>query len=114
MVISRLGWFVCLAVAPLYAGVIDVSSQSSVVLHEGDTLSFAISAFSYMVHAPAFGAPADPPYVSFALLTAPLPGAPDLTFSLESFGGDVSTAVGDASLLPGYFQGSLYQGPVSE
>jgi hypothetical protein len=113
MSISRLGWFVCLAVAPLHAGAIDVSSQSSVTLYDGDTLTFAISAFSYQVHAPALGAPAAPPFVSFALLTAPLPGAPDLAFSLESYSGGVSIAIDDASLLPGYFQGSFYNGPIS-
>jgi hypothetical protein len=113
MAFSRLGWSLCLIVAPLYAGMVDVSSQSSVALHDGDTLTFAISAFSYRVHAPEFGAPADPPFLSFSLLTAPLMGALDLSFSLESYDGGVSAPVTDTSLAAGYFQGSLYQGPVT-
>ena len=113
MVFSRFGWYACLVAAPLYAGTIDVSSQSSVVLHDGDALTFAISAWSYQVHAPEFGAPADPSYVSFSLFTDPLIGALDLDFSLESNDGGTSAVIDDASLLSGYFQGSLYQGPVS-
>jgi hypothetical protein len=68
MVFLRVGWYACLVAAPLYAGTIDVSSQSSVVLHDGDALTFAISAWSYQVHAPEFGAPADPSYVSFSFV----------------------------------------------
>jgi hypothetical protein len=113
MVSSRLAWYVWLAAAPLWAGTIDVSSQSSVVLHDGDALSFAISAWSYQAHAAEFGAPADPPYVSFSLIMAPIVGTWDLSFALESNDGRTSAAVTDTRLSPGYFEGSLYQGPVS-
>lgn len=113
MASSRLAWYVWLAAAPLYAGMIDVSSQSSVVLHDGDALSFAISAWSYQAHAAEFGAPAEPPYVSFSLFTAPLTGTADLSFALESNDGGASAAFSNTRLSPGYFQGSLYQGPVS-
>jgi hypothetical protein len=51
--------------------------------------------------------------VSFSLFTDPLIGALDLDFSLESNDGGTSAVIDDASLLSGYFQGSLYQGPVS-
>jgi hypothetical protein len=113
MAFSRLGWFVCLAVAPLYGGTVDVSSLTSVTLNDGDSLTFAISAWSYKVHAAALGDPASPSDLSFSLLTDPLLAALDLSVSLESYGGAVSVAVGDASQ-PAYLEGSLYQGPVSD
>jgi hypothetical protein len=113
MVSSRLARYVWLAAAPLYAGTIDVSSQSSVALHDGDALSFAISAWSYQAHAAGFGAPADPPHVSFSLITAPITGTWDLSFALESNDGRASAAISDTRLSPGYFQGALYEGPVS-
>jgi hypothetical protein len=87
---------------------------SSVTLQNGDTLTFVISAWSYKVNAAAFGAPANPADASFSLLTDPLLAAPDLSFSLESYGGGVSTPVNGPRLLQGYLVGSLYQGPISE
>ena len=113
MVAPRFGWCVCLIVAPLYAGTIDVSSQSSVALENGNTLTFAISAWGYKVHAAALGGPVDPAYLSFSLLTDPLLDGMDLGFSLESYNGDVSVAVNDPLLSTGYFQGALYRGPVT-
>lgn len=113
MAASRFGWCVCLIVAPLYAGTIDVSSQSSVTLENGNTLTYAISAWSYKVHAAALGGPADPAYLSFSLLTDPLLDGLDLGFSLESYDGDVSVAVNDTVVLPGYLEGALYQGPIT-
>ena len=113
MVFSRLGWFACLAMAPAYAGIIDVSSQSSVMLQNGESLTFAISAWGYQADAPEFAVSADPAYVSFSLLTNTLINASDLDFSLEAYGGASNAAVDDTSVSPGYFAGSLYQGPVS-
>jgi hypothetical protein len=97
----------------LYAGTIDVSSQSLVTLENGNTLTYAISAWSYEVHAAALGGPADPAYLSFSLLTDPLLNGLDLGFSLESYDGDVSVAVNDTVVLPGYLEGALYQGPIT-
>jgi len=113
MVFWRRAWWLCLAALPLCAGTIDVSAQSSVVLHEGDSLSFTISGWSYRVHARAFGAPSSPALVSFSLLTEPFEGALDLSAELESYGGGTTAPGGDVSLAAGYFQGSLYQGPVT-
>lgn len=99
--------------APAYAGIIDVSSQSSVMLQNGESLTFAISAWGYQADAPEFAVSADPAYVSFSLLTNTPINASDLDFSLEAYGGASNAAVDDTSVSPGYFAGSLYQGPVS-
>jgi hypothetical protein len=85
----------------------------SVALLPGDTLTFNISAWSYLVHASQFGAPADPSYLSFSLLTDPLLASLDLAVSLQSYSGTVSAPVATVTQSSGYFQGSLYQGPVS-
>jgi len=109
----RRAWWLCLTALPLGAGTIDVSAQSSVVLHDGDSLSFTISEWSYGVHAGAFGAPASPAQISFSLLTEPFMGALDLSAEVESYSGGTAAPVGDVSLAAGHFQGSLYQGPVT-
>ncbi len=113
MVLPRGIWLVCLGALPLCAGMVDVSTQSSVVLHDGDSLSFTISEWSYRVDAAAFGAPSSPTQVSFSLLTAPFAGAWDLSAVLESYDGVAAAPAGDVGPAPGYFQGSLYQGPVT-
>ena len=109
----RSRWYVCLLVAPLYAAPINVSADSSVTLQTGDTLTFAVSAWSYQSHASALGAPADPSYLSFSLLTDPLLGALDLGVSVQSYSGAASAPVTDATQSSGYFQGFLYKGSVS-
>jgi len=106
-------WWLCLAALPLGAGTIDVSAQSSVVLHDGDSLSFTISEWSYSVHAGAYGAPSSPAQISFSLLTEPLAGGLELSAELESGSGGATAPAGNVGLTAGYFQGSLYQGPAT-
>ena len=113
MLSSRLVWCALLLAAPLCAATIDVSADSTVDLQPGDTLTFNISAWSYLVHASQFAAPADPSYLSFWLLTAPLLASLDLAVSLQSYDGAVSPPITDVTQSSGNFQGSLYQGPVS-
>lgn len=113
MASSRLAWCACLLAAPLCAGTINVSADSSVSLQPGDTLTFNVSAWSYLVQASQFGAPADPTYVSFSLLTDPLLASLELAVSLQSYSGSASAPVTALKQSSGYFLGSLYQGPVS-
>lgn len=109
----RVAWCACLLAAPLCAGTINVSADSSVSLEPGDTLTFNISAWSYLVQAAQYGAPADPTYVSFSLLTDPLLASLELAVSLQSYSGSASAPVAAVNQSSGYFLGSLYQGPVS-
>jgi hypothetical protein len=109
----RLGWCALLLAAPLCADAINVSADSSVALQPGDTLTFNISAWSYLVHASQYGAPADPSYLSFSLLTDPLLTSLNLAVSLQSYNGAVTAPIAGVTQSSGSFQGSLYQGPVS-
>ena len=104
----------CVCAAPLCAGTVNVSTEDLVTLQSGDTLTYSISAYSYLVHAGELGGPADPSGFTFSLLTEPMTGSLDLGVSLESYGGGVSTPVTDSIQAAGYVGGSLYQGPVTE
>jgi hypothetical protein len=92
---------------------IDVSTQTSTVVHTGDSLVFQLLSWNFTVDATAFGMPANPTEVNFALVSAPLGGAGEFAVTLESADRSVSVAFGDLTFGPAYFQGSGYAGEVS-
>jgi hypothetical protein len=111
----RLRWVLYLAMATSVtnASTIDVSAQTSVVVHAGDTLVFQLLSWNFAVDAAAFDMPANPTGVNFALVSAPLGGAGEFAATLESSDRSVSVAFGDLTFGPSYFQGSGYEGEVS-
>src|ERR1019366_3162007 len=89
----RLRWglyLAILAVPAMGAATVDVSSETSTVVHTGDTLAFELLTWNYGVNAASFGLPLYPTDVNFELVS----------FASLSFG-------------PGYIQGSGYTGGVS-
>jgi hypothetical protein len=112
----RLWWAPYLAmvtVSLMGAATIDVSAQTSTVVHTGDTLVFQLLSWNFAVDAAAFDIPANPTEVDFALVSAPLGRAGEFAAALESSDRSVSVAFGDLTFGPGYFQGSGYEGEVS-
>ena len=112
----RLRWALYLAmvtVSVMGATTIDVSTQTSTVVHTGDALVFQLLSWNFAVDATAFGMPANPTEVNFALVSAPLDGAGEFAATLESADRSVSVAFGDLTFGPGFFQGSGYAGEVS-
>ena len=83
------------------------------VVHTGDTLVFQLLSWNFAVDAAAFGMPANPTEVNFALVSAPLGGTGEFAATLESADRSVSVAFGDLTFGTGYFQGSDYGGEVS-
>src|ERR1017187_4123031 len=64
----RWGLYLAILVAPVIsATTIDLSSETSILVHTGDTLIFQVSTGSFGVNAAAFGLPLYPEDVSFAL-----------------------------------------------
>src|SRR5260370_28289111 len=85
----RLRWALYLAmvtVSLVGATTIDVSTQTSTVVHTGDTLVFQLLSWNFAVDAAVFGMPASPTEVSFALGSAPLGGAGAFAATLGSAG----------------------------
>src|SRR5260370_19367609 len=110
----RWGLYLAFLTAPVIgASTIDVSTDTSAVLHTGDTLVFQLLSWNFAVDAPAFGLPAYPAEVNFALVSAPLGAAGEFAATLKSADRSVSVAFGDLTFGPGYFQGSGYAGEVS-
>lgn len=112
----RLQWALYLAMATVSlmgATTIDVSTQTSVVVHTGDKLVFQLLSWNFAANAAAFGMPATPTEVNFALASAPLGGAGEFTATLESSDRSVSIAFGDLAFGPGYFRGNGHEGEVS-
>ncbi len=110
----RWGLYLAFLTAPvLGASTLDVSTQTSAVMHTGDTLVFQLSTWNFAANTAAFGLPAYPAAVNFALVSAPLGGAGTFAATLESADGSVSVAFGDLAFATGYFQGTGYTGEVS-
>ena len=103
-----------LAALPLAAGTVDVSTATSVFLHDGYSLTFGVADWNFAVNAARLGLPQDPTQVRFALVSAPLGAAGQFTGVLDSSDGSLSvpfsTPVG---FISGSFQGAGYQGAVS-
>jgi hypothetical protein len=111
-----LRWGLCLAilVAPAVgAATIDVSAETSAVVHTGDTLVFQLLTWNYGVNAAVFDLPLYPTDVNFTLVSAPLSVAGGFAATLQSADRAVSVAFDSLTFGPGYFQGSGYVGEVS-
>src|ERR1039458_10810242 len=109
----RLRWGLYLAIlaAPaMGAATVDVSSETSTVVHTGDTLAFELLTWNYGVNAASFGLPIYPTDVNFELVSAPLSMAGGFAVTLESAGRAVAGKVGSPSFGPGYIQGRGHTG----
>jgi hypothetical protein len=112
----RIRWALYLAIlaaSSIRAATIDISAETSTVVHTGDTLIFHMLTWNFGVNAAAFGVPEYPTDVSFALVSAPMGTAGAFAATLESEDRSVSVGFGDLTFGPGYFQGSGYTGEVS-
>jgi hypothetical protein len=110
----RWGLYLAFLTAPVIGGsTIDLSTETSAVVHTGDTLVFQLLSWNFAVDAAAFGLSAYPAEVNFALVSAPLGAAGEFAATLKSADRSVSVAFGDLTFGPGYFQGSGYAGEVS-
>src|ERR1039458_10411930 len=88
----RLRWglyLAILAVPAMGAATVDVSSDTSTVVHTGDTLAFELLTWNYGVNAASFGLPLYPTDVNFELVSAPLSMAGGVALPLESGGPQV-------------------------
>jgi hypothetical protein len=99
-------WLMWMAALPAGASSIDVSAQSSALLHTGDTLSFEFSTTSYGFWARLFGAPSSPDKLSFQFVSAPVDSDARFAANVES-GGAATTVTS------GVFHGLAYDGRVS-
>jgi hypothetical protein len=111
-----LRWGICLAILaapPLGASTLDVSSETSIVVHAGDTLIFELLTGSFGVNAALQGQSPYPTDVNFALVSAPLSDAAGFAASVESADGTVSFALDGLTFGPGNLQSSGYTGAVS-
>src|ERR1035438_9272002 len=111
-----LRWGICLAIlaAPtMGASIVDVSAETSTVVHTGDALIFQLLTWNFGVNAARQNLPLYPTDVNFALVSAPLGGAAEFAATVESADGQVSIALGDLAFNPGNLQSSGYTGAVS-
>jgi hypothetical protein len=112
----RLRWGLYLAIlaAPVVgAGTIDVSAETSSVVHTGDTLVFQLLTRNFGVNAAGLGLPRYPTGVNFDLISAPLNVTGGFDATLESADRAVSVAFDSLNFGPGYIQSSEYTGAVS-
>jgi hypothetical protein len=111
-----LRWGICLAILaapPIGASTLDVSSETSIVVHAGDTLIFQLLTGSFGVNAARQSQSPYPTDVSFALVTAPLSEAAGFAATVESADGTVSVALDNLTFGLGNLQSSGYTGAVS-
>jgi hypothetical protein len=111
-----LRWVICLAIlaAPaMGASILDVSAETSIVVHAGDTLMFQLLTWNFGVNAARQNQPLYPTDVNFSLVSAPLSGPAGFAAALESADGKVAVALGDLTFGPGNLQSSGYTGAVS-
>jgi hypothetical protein len=95
------------------ASILDVSSETSIVVHAGDTLIFQLLTGSFGVNAALQDQSPYPTDVSFALVSAPLSEAAGFAASVESADGTVSVALDNLTFGLGNLQSSGYIGAVS-
>ena len=95
------------------ASILDVSSETSIVVPTGDTLIFRLLTGSYGVNAALQDLPLYPTDFNFALVSAPLSGAAGFAASVESADGTVSVALDNLTFGPGNLQSSGHTGAVS-
>jgi hypothetical protein len=111
-----LRWGICLAILaapPMGASILDVSSETSVVVHTGDTLIFELLTWNFGANADRQHLSHYPTDVSFALVSAPLSVGAGFAATLESADGTVSAALGILTFGLGNLQSSGYTGAVS-
>lgn len=89
---------------------IDVSGDTSILVHTGDALIFHMFTSSYSVNAAALGLPLHPEDVNFALISDSPSGSGVFSATLESADRAVWLAFGSLTLGPGFFQGSGFEG----
>src|SRR5260370_42005579 len=100
----RWGLYLAFLTAPVIgASTIDVSTDTSAVLHTGDTLVFQLLSWNFAVDAPAFGLPAYPAEANFALVSSPLCAAGVFTTTPKSEAQYGSEALGGLACGSGYF-----------
>ena len=100
-----------LAVSSLGASTLDVSADTSVLVHSGDTLVFHLLTSNFSGNAARLGVSRSPSQLDFTLVSAPGVGPVEFAATLESTAG--SLAFGDVIFHSGYFQGSGYSGEIS-
>src|ERR1035441_5498330 len=111
-----LRWGICVAMlaAPaMGVTILDVSSETSLVVHTGDTLIFQLLTWNFGVNAARQNQSPYPTDVNFALVSAPLSGAAGFAASVESADGTVSVTLDNLTFGLGNFQSSGYTGAVS-
>jgi hypothetical protein len=111
-----LRWGICLAILaapPIGASTLDVSSETSIVVHAGDTLIFQLLTGSFGVNAALQDQSPYPTDLSFALVTAPLGEAAGFAATVESADGTVAVALDSLTFGLGNLQSSGYTGAVS-
>jgi hypothetical protein len=110
-----LRWGICVAIlaAPaMGVTILDVSSETSIVVHTGDSLIFQLLTWNFGVNAVRQNLSPYPTDVNVALVSAPLSGA-GFAASVESADGTVSVALDNLTFGLGNFQSSGYTGAVS-
>ena len=111
-----LRWGICVAMlaAPaMGVTILDVSSETSLVVHTGDSLIFQLLTWNFGVNAARQNLSLYPTDLNFALVSAPLSGAAGFTASVESADGTVSMALDNLTFGLGNLQSSGYTGAVS-
>ena len=83
------------------AATIDVSAETSVVVHTGDTLVFQLLSSSFGTNAARFGLPAQVTDVFFAFASTPLSDGGSFAATLESADRSASAAFGALTLTTG-------------
>ena len=98
----------------LWGGTIDVSSQSTQTLQNGDSLEFLFSSSSYANYAAGMGMSAYPGMINF--MFASMPGNVTGQFAAEIESADATVSAvfpGSIGWTSGYAQSSGYSGPIS-
>ncbi len=109
-------WFAILWGNAVHAGAIrslDVSTETTITVHGGDTLVYHLFTWNFARNAARFNVPAFPADLNFALVTGPAGVAGEFAATVESEDGSVTTAIGNLAFSPGFFTSSGYSGEVS-
>ena len=107
MRLTRVGALAVLAASPLMANSIEVTYQPTVFLRGGDALEFRFSSWSYRAHTGT-----TPESMVFQLQSLALDPGAEFRATLESPDGAISADIEGLRIASGYFQGTLYRGPV--
>ena len=109
----KLPGLLMLIVLPLGAATVS-DTDTSVLLHAGDSLAFEVLTWNFGFNAARFGLPAYPTDVTFTFVSAPVPADAAVSAWLESpDGGTYVPFAGSTAFLPGLFSSSQFSGIVS-